>query len=120
LDMGSSANLDTLIELNIVKQSFAQGNEHVASVQWSCANRAQQPTVSNVTSLSSSWAFDHQLGSSSYTQEDKGMSRSRLESSRCENKSKVSFNKLCTKKLHLSTIIQQVAFRQHHSDDKWP
>jgi hypothetical protein len=56
-----------LIELNIVQQSFAQGNEQVASVQWSCANRAQQPTVSNVTSLSSSWAFDHQLGSSSYT-----------------------------------------------------
>jgi hypothetical protein len=31
--MGSSANLDTLIELNIVQQSFAQGNEQVASVQ---------------------------------------------------------------------------------------
>jgi hypothetical protein len=31
--MGLSANLDTLIELNIVQQSFAQGNEKVASVQ---------------------------------------------------------------------------------------
>jgi hypothetical protein len=31
--MGSSANLATLIELNIVQQSFEQGNEQGSSVQ---------------------------------------------------------------------------------------
>jgi hypothetical protein len=95
----------------------------IASVQWSHASRVWQPTVSKVASLLSSWAFDHQLGSSSYKHNKTRREWANWDWNHPDVKTKwkVSFSKLCAKwLLHRSTIIQQVAFRKRHGDDKCP